>query len=192
MRLRSITQTRSGRRDTCLLFLVALLAGCNSAPETITLENGATAYPINCFELEQCTQSARQICKRSDYFVHERTQHVPKREKDRHDDWAGAASVGDVRGTKKNFNDRDDELRPWWSMVVECTPPSDEFSSSIQIKDNIARNIKVKSQYIAAVCELRDPELRRIEMQIARRDYGDFSCEEIHQQPKGGHQRADY
>lgn len=160
------------------LALVALLAaGCESIPETITLPNGATAYSIACLTLEDCEQRARQICKRLDYFVHEKTEHVPTESKtDLSMANPGATGLGDVqRGSKM----RDDDNRPWWSIVVACSPPPDQVSSKIEIKENIAEFEKSKTAYIEAVCELRDPELRRKEMEIARQDYGDVQCDKL-------------
>lgn len=174
-------------------FLVfALLAGCSSTPETITLENGATAYPLVCERLDECEQRARQICQRLDYFVYQKTQHLPVEQTDRPlSKRTTASTLGDAVTTGSTKMEDDAKKRPWWMLVVECDPPPDQIQSRVQINENRVKFERNRAEYIAAVCELRDPELRRIEMQIGRRDYGDFSCEEI-QQPKGGHQSADY
>lgn len=157
--------------------LVALLAGCSSAPETITLSNGATAYQIRCWRLEQCEQYAAQICKRLDYFVHEKIEYRPTvAAPERPQEWVGASSVSDVKSGSAPLSDND--KNPYWRLVVGCSPPPDQIHSRIEIKGNRVEFERSKTAFIAAVCALRDPELRRKEILIARQDYGDFTCAE--------------
>jgi hypothetical protein len=168
----------------CIIPLIALLAsGCRSAPPTITLPDGSIAYPIKCRVLTDCEQDAQRICKRIDYFVHTTTEHRPTLVDGQPEDWkAGASSVGEVQtAVSKRQIDDSLENRPWWTLVVQCTPPQSEGKSSIDTgADEIeiaAENARRRAAYLEAVCAVRDPELRRSELLIARELHADFSCE---------------
>jgi hypothetical protein len=156
--------------------LIAVLIAACGAPETIKLPNGATAYPLACLRLEQCEERARQICKRLDYFVHEKTEYRPTEVYKKPHEWTGASSIGDVGAGSKMQSDA--EKQPYWRLVVECKPPADEIHSRLVIKENTAEVEKGKREYMEAVCELRDPDNRREQLEIARQRYGDVSCDE--------------
>lgn len=151
------------------------LAACSSL-QTVDLPNGGTGYQIVCERLNVCEQHAQQICG-TNYHVHEKVEHRPIEEKGESLSRSGASQLGGVTMATKMKQD----MRPWWEIVVECNPdpaaaPLDDGSYARALAKNKAAAEENKRQYMAAVCALRDPELRRTELEIARKQYGEASC----------------
>jgi len=161
------------------IFAVVLMAvaACSSAPSnTVQLKNGATGHVIaNCRSTDECEARSKKKCGPG-YGVHEK--HEERREVST---GAGLYPVMGMTATKKEI---------FWKYVVECDPPApvqtvmlDDALSRMEqeLYDSREQAVAVstaisKRRYIDAVCSLRPGPMRDEEIEIARRQFGDFSC----------------
>lgn len=172
--------------------LSVLIAGCASTPPTVVLPNGATGYLIDfCRSVEACEDRAQAICGSQDYLVHDQTEQrrteslaaSPDGHASRDGTWstAGVHLLHDG-----NEIGRESRSESWWSLVAECnpkerptdTPPDGSYAQALA--EFIAGREKNKQIYMQAVCAVRDPELRRDELLLAKKEYEDqdLSCDD--------------
>lgn len=157
------------------LVLVAV-AACSTAPSTVKLKNGATGHVIaECRSTDECEARSKQKCGLG-YGVHEK--HEERREVS---SGSGVYSVMGMTSTK---------IETRWKYVVECNPSlpvqtvvvTDALSQAEQelyeskAKVVSANNAIVRRWSIEAVCSLRPGPLRDEEIELARKEFGDFSC----------------
>jgi len=157
--------------------LIAVFAAACSTPQTVTLSNGVKALWIHCYEAERCDQYALKTCRRVDYHVYERAKHQPAVEaSDQRQRWAGARNAGESGLGAKALSE--EELQPYWRLVFDCNPSTDQLSSRLVIKEDMAAFERNKARYMREVCALRDPENLREELEIARQQYGNVTCDD--------------
>ena len=147
----------------------------------VSVCSSADIQHIPCRRIRDCEARAEKICGSKNYRLYGRSteEAEPSRISDSTaTDIGGALSRGGAHsGLRVN------DTIPVYT--VDCNPPTRrEVTSTTTIyakpsAEEIAAYEKAKKEFIGAVCELRDPQMRQAELQIARETYGpDVSCDE--------------
>lgn len=141
----------------------------------------------DCQKEDECERQAEQRCKTKNFRVSERAKYEEAKQRPL-SDRTGASDIsgalGQGTGGSRRYATDDIETRPQWRYTVECnpkTPASKWVESTTTIypelsAEQLAKREEYKKMYMHEVCELMDPDLRREELEMARREFGDVSC----------------
>lgn len=167
----------SNRIMLTAIVAAAFVSGCSSTSTLITYD---------CQKEDECEREAERMCKTKNFRVSERAKYEeanqpPLWERTSASDITGALGQG-MGGSKRYATD--DDKRPRWRYTVECNPRTPdpvrtESTTTIYPEmsaEQLAKREKYKKMYMHEVCELTDPDLRREELEMARREFGDVSC----------------